>query len=75
MCFGHIISKTCHYATNDEKVIIGLKQVSVKATQKNLQKIITLTKKSKKGRQEWKTACVEGGCGLENLRPNENNTC
>jgi hypothetical protein len=30
MCFGHIMFKANQYATNDEKVTIGLKQVSVK---------------------------------------------
>jgi hypothetical protein len=48
MCFRHIMSKACHYATNDEKVTIGLKQVNVKATQRNLQKTITWTKKLRK---------------------------
>ncbi len=52
-CFGHIMSKACQYATNDEKVTIGLKQINVKATQGNLQKIIMWTKKLGKGRQEW----------------------
>ncbi len=32
MCFGHIMSKACQYATNDEKVTAGLKQINVKAT-------------------------------------------
>jgi hypothetical protein len=50
MCFGHIMFKAYQYATNDEKVIVGLKQVDVKATQGNLQKIITWTKKSRKER-------------------------
>ncbi len=50
MCFGHIMSKAYQYVTNDEKVIVGLKQVNVKATQGNLQKIITWTKKSGNGR-------------------------
>jgi hypothetical protein len=54
LCF-----KACQYAINDEKVITGLKQVSVKACQGNLQKIITWTNKSGKGRQEWERACVE----------------
>ncbi len=61
MCFGHIMSKACQYVTNDEKVITSLKQVSVKAAQGNLQKIITWTKKSRKGKQEWERACVERG--------------
>jgi hypothetical protein len=28
--FGHVLFKTCYYATNDGKKIMGLKQVSVK---------------------------------------------
>jgi hypothetical protein len=42
------MSKTCQYATNIAKVV-GLKLVSVKNVQINLQKIITWTKKSRKG--------------------------
>ncbi len=40
-CFGHIMPKTYKYAINDEKMTKGLKQVSVKATQRNLRKTIT----------------------------------
>jgi hypothetical protein len=29
-CFKHVISKGCRYAMNDDKVFIGLKNVSVK---------------------------------------------
>jgi len=61
MCFGHIMFKAYQYVTNDEKVITSLKQVNVKAAQRNLQKIITWTKKSEKGKQEWERACVERG--------------
>jgi hypothetical protein len=50
MCFGHIMFKTCKYVTNDEMVSAGLKHVSVKVAQGNLQKIITWTKKLGKGR-------------------------
>ncbi len=64
MCFGHIMSKTCQYATNDEKVTTSLKRVNVKATQRNLQKTITWTKKLGKGKQEWERACVERGLWL-----------
>ncbi len=35
-CFGHIMFKACQYATNDEKVTTGLKQVNVKVAQGNL---------------------------------------
>jgi hypothetical protein len=26
-CFGHIMPKVCQYATNDDKILIGLKSV------------------------------------------------
>jgi hypothetical protein len=29
-CSGHVISKACRYATNDDKVFVRLKNVSVK---------------------------------------------
>jgi hypothetical protein len=29
-CFGHVIFKTCQYATNDDKVFVGLENVNVK---------------------------------------------
>lgn len=28
-CFGHIMSKACQYATNDDKVLARLKSVNV----------------------------------------------
>jgi hypothetical protein len=40
----------------------SLMQVNVKDAQVTLQKSITWTKKSSKGRQEWEKACIE--CGL-----------
>ncbi len=29
-CFGHVISKTCQYVTNEVKVSVGLKKVGLK---------------------------------------------
>jgi len=55
-CFGHVMSKACRYATNGDKVL-GLKPVSVKNAQTNLQKSITWTKISRKGRLEWENTC------------------
>jgi len=49
-CFGCMLFKACQYATNDDKVSMGLSQVSVKDAQTCLQKKITWTKKSRKGR-------------------------
>ncbi len=34
--FGHVMSKMCYYATNDEKVFMGLILVNVKELQANL---------------------------------------
>ena len=45
-CFGHIMSKVCQYATNDEQMCKGMKEVSLKNAQKSLQSCITWTKKS-----------------------------
>jgi hypothetical protein len=61
MCFTHVMSKACYYATNDEKVSVGLKNVSVKEVQSGLQKTITWTKKSRKGRQESNLDCSKSG--------------
>ncbi len=49
--FGHVTSKACQYATNDEKKIVVLRNVNVKETQNGLQKTIGWTKKfGKKGK-------------------------
>jgi hypothetical protein len=29
-CFGHVVSKASQYVTNDDKIFVGLKNVSVK---------------------------------------------
>jgi hypothetical protein len=48
--------------TNDDKEnFVGLNLVSVKDVQVGLQKTITWTKKSSKGRHEWDKACIEIG--------------
>jgi len=36
ICFGHVLSKACQYSTNDDKVSIGLRQMSVKYGQTGL---------------------------------------
>ncbi len=53
------MSKACQYATNDDKVAIGLKHVNVKNTQASLQKKITFTKKLVNKRYVWENACVK----------------
>jgi hypothetical protein len=35
-CFGHVTSKACQYATNDDKMFVGLQNVSVKEAQSGL---------------------------------------
>ncbi len=37
-CFGHVLSKTCQYSMNDDKISMGLKQMNVKDAQLGLQK-------------------------------------
>lgn len=64
VCFGHVMSKACQYATDDTKVCNGMEDISLKQVQAALQKTITWTKKSGKGRTEWMAACVDS-----NLRP------
>jgi hypothetical protein len=53
---AHVISKVCLHVTNEEKVCQGMK-VSLENPQSTLQKTITWTKKSSKGRQEWEAPC------------------
>jgi len=31
-CFGHVMFKTCQYATNDDKFFVGLEHVNLKET-------------------------------------------
>jgi hypothetical protein len=44
------MSKACQYVTNEVKLYVGMKQINLKDAHVILQKIITLTKKSIKGR-------------------------
>ncbi len=67
-CFGHAMSKACQYATNDEKVYVGLRNVNVKEVQSGLQKTITWTKKFGKWKQEWEWACFENAMGYGKLK-------
>jgi len=39
--FGHVMSKVCQYATNNDKVSKGLMQLNVYDAQASLQKTIT----------------------------------
>jgi hypothetical protein len=66
ICFGHAFTKTCQFATINDKVYIAL-YVSIKVAQGYLQKCITWPKKSRKGRQEWNKTCVNYGLPLRKL--------
>jgi hypothetical protein len=35
-CFGHVMSKAHQYATHDDKIFVGLRNVSVKEAQSGL---------------------------------------
>ena len=60
-CFGHVMSKACQYATDDEKVCREMIELSLSSAQSALQLCITWTKKSGKGGAEWKKACIKAG--------------
>jgi hypothetical protein len=48
--FGHVMSKACNYATNGDKVFMGLILVNVKTIQNSLYETITWIEKSRKGK-------------------------
>ncbi len=56
--FGHAFFNVFQYATTNENVFKGLKYVPIKIAQYDLQKCITWTKKSNKGKYEWNKPCV-----------------
>jgi hypothetical protein len=68
-CFRHAFSKACQHSTYDERMSKGLKCVSIKLAQANLQKCITYLKKSKKGKHEWMKTYI-----ITNLRHIKLNT-
>ncbi len=53
--FGHVLSKVCQYAINEDVVCQGMKEIFLKKSQSTFQKTIMWMKKSGKGRQEWET--------------------
>jgi hypothetical protein len=65
ICFGHVMFKTCQYATNDDKVSVGLTLVNVKDAQTCLQKIITWTNNLGKGGKNGKMPELRVGCGTK----------
>ncbi len=60
-CFGHAFNKTCQYVYNDATICLTFWEVNLEATHLALQKTITWTKKSNKGRTESKGACLDAG--------------
>jgi hypothetical protein len=58
-CFGHAMSKACHYAMNEIKMGASMKKVSLKNAHVIIQKIITWNKKFGKGKHECEKACHE----------------
>ncbi len=53
--FGHEFSKAYQYVITEEK-FLKIYDVSIKSTQRDLQKCITWPKEFEKGRQEWEKA-------------------
>jgi hypothetical protein len=60
-CFGLTFNKPCQYNYSDTNVYMGLREVSLKATQSTLQIQITWKKKSSKGCANWEMACYNAG--------------
>ena len=67
-CFGHVMSKACQYATDDDKVCREMTELSLRSAQTALQSCITWTKKSGKGGAEWRKACIKAGLPARKLR-------
>jgi hypothetical protein len=65
--FEHACSKAYQYAIVEEKISKGLKYVSLKFAQPNLQKCITWLKKSRKGKDEWMKAYIAIGFTFKKL--------
>ncbi len=64
ICFGCIFFKVANMQLLKKK---GLKYVSIKYMQANLQKYIMWLKKSRKGIQEWMTTCITTSFKLKKL--------
>jgi hypothetical protein len=65
-CFGHIMFKVCQYVTNDDKVFIGLKSVSVKDAQVGCRKNLPRLKFLGKGDKSGSRFVVIVGCNIGN---------
>ncbi len=56
-CFGHVVFKECQYATNDIKIGVEIFAKHFDLLLHSL--LLTWTKKSGKGTQEWESTCKE----------------
>jgi hypothetical protein len=65
--FEHACSKAYQYAIVEERISRGLKYVSLKFAQANLQKCITWPKQSRKGKDEWMKSYIIIGFMLRKL--------
>jgi hypothetical protein len=52
------MSKVAQYAIDDTKTCAKFSEVSLKEVQSSLQKTITWTKKSRKGKAKWKGSYI-----------------
>jgi hypothetical protein len=66
-CFGHAFSKACKHSTFNERVCKGIRYVSIKTFQIDLQKCITWPKKSRKCKLEWMKVCITIGFRIGKL--------
>jgi hypothetical protein len=67
-CFGHVMSKACDNATNDQKVCSRMSEVSIDTAIATLKKTISWTTRSDNRRHEWLKACVDVGLQPRKLR-------
>jgi hypothetical protein len=67
-CSRHAFNKACQYVTNDATICSSFWEVNLKATYSTLQKTITWTKKSRKGRSKWKKACFDARLSHQKLK-------
>jgi hypothetical protein len=65
--FEHACYKAYQHAIVEKRVSRGLKYISLKFAQANLQKCITLPKNSRKGKDEWMKAYITTGITLKKL--------
>jgi hypothetical protein len=62
ICFSHVLSKTCQYSMNDNKVSMGLRQVSVKDAQTSYIIQSLGQKNLRKGGKNGRKLVLKVGC-------------